>query len=126
MNPPSITMTASRCAPDTAHGRHVFEIAGYSLTKGIGAGNFIQSTPTTGASSTTPTGSTPTTTTYTITTPDPMTTMACAGQWGFGMFKLRSDLERSVFPREDRLVIQCDISVVTGMAVVSSRSEPVL
>ncbi|CAL5011272.1 unnamed protein product [Urochloa decumbens] len=44
INPPSITTTASRCAPEKARGRHLFEIAGYSLTKGIGADKFIQST----------------------------------------------------------------------------------
>ncbi|CAL5011203.1 unnamed protein product [Urochloa decumbens] len=40
---PIETTTGSRCAPATARGRHVFEIAGYSLHKGLGAGKFIQS-----------------------------------------------------------------------------------
>ncbi|KAL6659228.1 hypothetical protein ACP70R_003268 [Stipagrostis hirtigluma subsp. patula] len=36
--------TASICAPETARGRHLFEIRGYSLHKGLGSGKFIQST----------------------------------------------------------------------------------
>ncbi|KAL6659236.1 hypothetical protein ACP70R_003276 [Stipagrostis hirtigluma subsp. patula] len=39
----AITTTASRCAPDTARGRHVFEIAGYSLHRGHGDGHSIES-----------------------------------------------------------------------------------
>jgi speckle-type POZ protein len=39
----SIETTGSRCAPQTAQGRHVFEIAGYSLQKGLGVGKFVQS-----------------------------------------------------------------------------------
>ncbi|KAL6659091.1 hypothetical protein ACP70R_003131 [Stipagrostis hirtigluma subsp. patula] len=35
--------TASRCTPETARGTHTFEIVGYSLHKGLGAGNFIRS-----------------------------------------------------------------------------------
>ncbi|KAJ1267837.1 hypothetical protein BS78_07G088600 [Paspalum vaginatum] len=38
-----IETTGSRCAPQTARGRHVFEIAGYSLQKGVGPGKFIKS-----------------------------------------------------------------------------------
>ncbi|KAL6659089.1 hypothetical protein ACP70R_003129 [Stipagrostis hirtigluma subsp. patula] len=35
--------TASRCTPEIARGKHTFEIVGYSLHKGLGAGNFIRS-----------------------------------------------------------------------------------
>ncbi|KAL6659237.1 hypothetical protein ACP70R_003277 [Stipagrostis hirtigluma subsp. patula] len=38
-----ITATASRWSPETARGRHVFEIPRYSLLKGIGNSNFIES-----------------------------------------------------------------------------------
>ncbi|KAL6659235.1 hypothetical protein ACP70R_003275 [Stipagrostis hirtigluma subsp. patula] len=38
-----ITTTASRFTPETARGRHVFEIAGHGLLKGLGSGNFIRS-----------------------------------------------------------------------------------
>ncbi|CAL5011202.1 unnamed protein product [Urochloa decumbens] len=38
-----ITTTASRWSPETARGRHVFEVTGYSLLKGLGAGKFIRS-----------------------------------------------------------------------------------
>ncbi|CAL5011201.1 unnamed protein product [Urochloa decumbens] len=37
------TKTASRCTPQTARGTHTFEIEGYSLHKGLGAGKFIRS-----------------------------------------------------------------------------------
>ncbi|CAL5011266.1 unnamed protein product [Urochloa decumbens] len=37
------TRTASRSTPATARGTHAFEITGYSLHKGVGAGNFIRS-----------------------------------------------------------------------------------
>nr|CAB3482497.1 unnamed protein product [Digitaria exilis] len=33
----------SRSTPETSRGRHVFEIDGYSLSKGLGVGKFIQS-----------------------------------------------------------------------------------
>ncbi|OEL33331.1 BTB/POZ and MATH domain-containing protein 2, partial [Dichanthelium oligosanthes] len=35
--------TASTCAPETARGTHVLKIVGYSLHKGLGAGNYIRS-----------------------------------------------------------------------------------
>lgn len=35
--------TESTCAPKAARGRHLFNVAGYSLLKGLGAGNFIRS-----------------------------------------------------------------------------------
>ncbi|CAO2189231.1 unnamed protein product [Urochloa humidicola] len=37
------TKTASRCTTQTAQGTHAFEIEGYSLHKGLGAGKFIRS-----------------------------------------------------------------------------------
>nr|CAB3480463.1 unnamed protein product [Digitaria exilis] len=40
---PAVTTTRSRSTPETARGRHVFEIAGYSLSKGIGVGKFVRS-----------------------------------------------------------------------------------
>lgn len=40
---PEVTTTASRCAVETALGTHTFEIADYSMHKGMGAGNFIRS-----------------------------------------------------------------------------------
>ncbi|KAF7104536.1 hypothetical protein CFC21_105428 [Triticum aestivum] len=39
----SLTRTASTCAPETAHGSHVFKIDGYSLHRGFGVGKFIRS-----------------------------------------------------------------------------------
>ncbi|CAL5007394.1 unnamed protein product [Urochloa decumbens] len=170
INPPSITTTASRCAPEKARGRHLFEIAGYSLTKGIGAGKFIQSTTFSVGGydwciQYYPDGEEKENDKTYISVylalvsegtagvralcdlrlvdqqeSDQSSPVACSwsgtkwprlfsgagSTWGFGRFKLRSDLERSVFLQDDRLVIQCDISVVMGMAVVSSRSEPVL
>ncbi|PVH36463.1 hypothetical protein PAHAL_6G077800 [Panicum hallii] len=41
--PRPATRTASRCTPRTARGTHAFEIAGYSLHRGLGVGNFIRS-----------------------------------------------------------------------------------
>jgi len=41
--PRPATRTASRCTPRTARGTHAFEIAGYSLHRGLGAGSFIRS-----------------------------------------------------------------------------------
>jgi hypothetical protein len=38
-----VTTTLSRCTPVTVAGRHMFEIAGYSLVKGLSAGNFVES-----------------------------------------------------------------------------------
>ncbi|KAL6659230.1 hypothetical protein ACP70R_003270 [Stipagrostis hirtigluma subsp. patula] len=38
-----VPTTVSRCSPEKTQGRHVFEIAGYSLLKGLGVGNFVQS-----------------------------------------------------------------------------------
>ncbi|CAL4935526.1 unnamed protein product [Urochloa decumbens] len=38
-----VETTESTCAPKTARGRHVFRVTGYSLLKGLGAGNFIRS-----------------------------------------------------------------------------------
>lgn len=37
------TRTTSRCTPQTSRGTHAFEIAGYSLQRGLGAGHFIRS-----------------------------------------------------------------------------------
>ncbi|KAL6659090.1 hypothetical protein ACP70R_003130 [Stipagrostis hirtigluma subsp. patula] len=37
------TRTASRCTAESARGTHAFEIAGYSLHRGIGAGRFLRS-----------------------------------------------------------------------------------
>ncbi|KAL6843293.1 hypothetical protein ACP4OV_027006 [Aristida adscensionis] len=41
--PRPASRTASTCVPQTARGTHVFEVAGYSLHRGVGAGNFIRS-----------------------------------------------------------------------------------
>ncbi|GJN00860.1 hypothetical protein PR202_ga18081 [Eleusine coracana subsp. coracana] len=38
------TRTASTCTPQAARGTHTFKITGYSLLKGLGAGNCIRST----------------------------------------------------------------------------------
>ncbi|KAF8655405.1 hypothetical protein HU200_061147 [Digitaria exilis] len=35
--------TTSRCSPQTARGTHAFEVAGYSLHRGLGSGHFIRS-----------------------------------------------------------------------------------
>ncbi|CAM0909176.1 unnamed protein product [Alopecurus aequalis] len=37
------TRTASTCAPETAHGTHLFKIDGYSMYKGLGVGKWIKS-----------------------------------------------------------------------------------
>ncbi|KAM0930428.1 hypothetical protein ACQ4PT_001111 [Festuca glaucescens] len=37
------TMTASTCAPEKAHGTHLFKIDGYSLYRGLGVGECINS-----------------------------------------------------------------------------------
>ncbi|CAO2206201.1 unnamed protein product [Urochloa humidicola] len=37
------TITASRCTPRTARGTHAFEVAGYSLLRGLGVNNFLRS-----------------------------------------------------------------------------------
>ncbi|KAG2577599.1 hypothetical protein PVAP13_6NG198200, partial [Panicum virgatum] len=41
--PRPATRTASRCTPRTARGTQAFEIAAYSLHRGLGVGNFIRS-----------------------------------------------------------------------------------
>jgi speckle-type POZ protein len=41
--PRPTTRTASRCTPQIARGTHTFDIAEYSLHRGLGAGNFIRS-----------------------------------------------------------------------------------
>ncbi|CAO2189080.1 unnamed protein product [Urochloa humidicola] len=41
--PITTTTTASSCTPQTARGRHVFKVAGYSLLKGLSAGKFVRS-----------------------------------------------------------------------------------
>ncbi|KAL6843288.1 hypothetical protein ACP4OV_027001 [Aristida adscensionis] len=41
--PKTTTSTVSSCTPRTVRGTHVFEIDGYSLHKGVGAGNYISS-----------------------------------------------------------------------------------
>ncbi|CAO2189216.1 unnamed protein product [Urochloa humidicola] len=38
-----ITTTRSSCTPETARGRHVFTVGGYSLLKGLGVGRFVRS-----------------------------------------------------------------------------------
>ncbi|KAL6659225.1 hypothetical protein ACP70R_003265 [Stipagrostis hirtigluma subsp. patula] len=40
---PPIPMTASTCTLEMPRGRHVFKIAGYSLLKGLGVGEFVRS-----------------------------------------------------------------------------------
>ncbi|KAL6843189.1 hypothetical protein ACP4OV_026902 [Aristida adscensionis] len=40
---PGSSKTASRCTTEGVQGKHVFEIVGYSLKKGIGVGKFFQS-----------------------------------------------------------------------------------
>jgi speckle-type POZ protein len=37
------TRTASRCTPRTSRGTHAFEVAGYSLHRGLGVNNFVRS-----------------------------------------------------------------------------------
>ena len=39
----ALTMTASTCAPETAHGSHLFKIEGYSMYRGLGVGKYINS-----------------------------------------------------------------------------------
>ena len=39
----ALTMTASTCAPKTAHGSHLFKIEGYSMYRGLGVGKYINS-----------------------------------------------------------------------------------
>ncbi|RCV29512.1 hypothetical protein SETIT_6G019700v2 [Setaria italica] len=41
--PPPAAATTSTCTPQTARGRHVFQIEGYTLHRGLGVGKFIQS-----------------------------------------------------------------------------------
>jgi speckle-type POZ protein len=41
--PPLPEETTSTCTPQTARGRHVFQIEGYTLHRGFGVGKFIQS-----------------------------------------------------------------------------------
>jgi speckle-type POZ protein len=152
--------TASRCVPETDRCTHVFEIGGYSLLKGLGAGVCVQSaTFTVGGHDWCvqyfPDGETGEEfrdyiSVYLelmskehgevraacsfrlvnqvnglpeedegITAEEPTLFMGEQTSWGFGEFKKKSSLEASPYLRDDRLVIECDVTVVTGTPVSS-------
>ncbi|OEL30662.1 BTB/POZ and MATH domain-containing protein 6 [Dichanthelium oligosanthes] len=171
----------SRCTPETARGRHVFEIAGYSLVRGLGIGNYIRSGTFSvggydwciqyypdGNSEDSDSNDWDTQSDeedddadndegyisvfLTLLSKDARQVRALCdlrlvnpatglspvmcysnkkasgfsgegSTWGSGKFKLRSELEASEYLRDDCLMIQCDLSVITGMPV--SQSEPI-
>ncbi|CAL5007382.1 unnamed protein product [Urochloa decumbens] len=154
--------TVSRCIPETDRCTHVFDIAGYSLLKGLGAGKFIRSgTFAAGGREWCirykPDGETGEEDDgYVAVSLELMTrksaevralfsfglvdhatglpSSVCTCQaplvfkdahdsWGFREFKKRSELEASDYIKDDRLVIECDVTVILGTPV--SKSETV-
>ncbi|TVU42457.1 hypothetical protein EJB05_08864, partial [Eragrostis curvula] len=173
-----ITTTTSRCAPETAQGRHVFEIAGYSLLRGLGVGQCVQSANFSVGGydwciQFYPDGKSEDDDDYyryssdsdgdgsdddynddeghvsvfvTLMSKDANVRALCdlslvhpclppltrsgkkkpklfngeGSSWGFGKFKQRCDLEGSDYLEDDRLLIQCDVKVITGTPVLQS------
>ncbi|EES14743.1 BTB/POZ and MATH domain-containing protein 1 [Sorghum bicolor] len=155
--------TVSRCIPETDQCTQVFDISGYSLLKGLGAGKFVESAafvaggrdwcirffpdghagedlkdyvavylalvtnsaearalfefrlvnPATGGSSSV----------YTCKTPMSFKAGGNQGAWGCRKLKKRSELEESVYLQNDRLVIQCDVTVIVGPPVITSEAD---
>ncbi|KAL6659227.1 hypothetical protein ACP70R_003267 [Stipagrostis hirtigluma subsp. patula] len=154
-----VTTTASRCTPEAVRGRHFFEVAGYSLHKGLGAGKFIRSAVFSVGGydwciRCCPDGDFGEdngdyiSVFLVLMTKDAevralydfrlvnlvngMSPWACCSappasvfsdvspSWGHPKFKKRSSLESSLYLRDDRLVIQCDVTVITGTQVSQS------
>ncbi|KAL6843279.1 hypothetical protein ACP4OV_026992 [Aristida adscensionis] len=157
-----IATTASSCTPETVRGRHLFEIGGYSLHKGLGAGKFIQSATfsvggydwcvrycpdgdsgvdnvdyvsvflalltknaevkllydlkllnqVTGFSSTI----------LSVHKPEVFISTSSLCSRGYKKFMKRSTLEASPYLRDDRLVIECDVTVIVGKPVSQSKA----
>jgi speckle-type POZ protein len=159
---------ASRCTPATARATLAFEIVGYSLHKGMGTGEFIQSTPfsvggydwciryypdgdsdnehedyvsvflvilsegaearalydlrlvdhASGRSSSVESR---------LQAPTVFSFLD-AGEnhsaWGAPAFMKRSELEGSAYLRDDRLVIECDLTVINEPLVVDTATVP--
>ncbi|GJN36894.1 hypothetical protein PR202_gb25831 [Eleusine coracana subsp. coracana] len=149
----STTTTASRCMPKMARVKHIFEVTGYSLLKGIGVCESIESAPFTVGGydwyiSYCPDGDdgyedyasiflvlmTETTTKvrvlyeFRLLNPDTgLSSSVRASSYVFSVecsntdtadFMRRSELEAS-FLRDDRLVIECDLTVILGASSVS-------
>uniref|UniRef100_A0A0A9H1A1 MATH domain-containing protein n=1 Tax=Arundo donax TaxID=35708 RepID=A0A0A9H1A1_ARUDO len=149
-----IPTTASTCTPQTARGRHLFEITGYSLLKGLGVGDYIESDAFTVGGhdwciSYSPNGdeeyqeyasvflmlqsetSTMVTALYHLRLLDPATGVSSSvhtdtrvfndknPSCGAVDFMERSKLEAS-YLRDDRLVIECNVTVIMGTAVCKS------
>ncbi|XP_037424992.1 BTB/POZ and MATH domain-containing protein 1-like [Triticum dicoccoides] len=150
---------ASRCTPVMARATLVFDIVGYSLHKGMGAGKFIRSPRTsvggyewciryypdgdegedhvsvylellskgararalfdlrllnqaTGLS---------TSVTSCLKSPrvfDSVDTIKNKYAWGVHSFKKKSELENSPYLRDDHLIIECDLSVISNVPLV--------
>ncbi|RLN05501.1 hypothetical protein C2845_PM13G06900 [Panicum miliaceum] len=136
--------TTSTCTPQTARGRHVFQIDGYSLHRGVG--EFVQSAAfTVGGYSWLVTRNAKARALYEIrlvgrttgsSSPAPAprtsgrrlfdTTNSGEAVWGRILFMKASELEASAaeFLRGDRLVIECDVTVI-GEPLVTEAAKPV-
>ncbi|KAL6659086.1 hypothetical protein ACP70R_003126 [Stipagrostis hirtigluma subsp. patula] len=155
----AVETTESTCTTKAVRGTHVFKIDGYSLHKGIGAGNFIRSaTFTVGGHRWCvrfyPDGdgredsadcvsvhlerrskgtdvraffgfrlTKKVTGLSFLESNTPMVFKNTKLSCGYKRFMKRTDLEASQFLQKDRLVIVCDVAVITGTSV--SESEPV-
>ncbi|PAN34247.1 hypothetical protein PAHAL_6G077300 [Panicum hallii] len=160
--------TASRCVPETDRCTHVFEIAGYSLLKGLGAGECVRSaTFTVGGHDWCvqycPDGETGEEYKDYISVYLELVSQqhgevraACSFRlinqatglsededededvevmaepnmyrgeqtsWGCGKFKKKSWLQASPYLRNDRLLIECNVTVVMGTTTVSSKCD---
>jgi speckle-type POZ protein len=144
----------SRCSPATARATLAFEIVGYSLHKGMGAGKFINSSPASvggyewciryypdGETSVEADGhisvfvelltkgakvralydlrlvnlasGLSSSVASCLKSPEVFSNLGNKFAWGSGNFKKRSELEQSDYLRDDRLIIECDLTVVT-------------
>ncbi|CAM0903846.1 unnamed protein product [Alopecurus aequalis] len=54
---------------------------------------------------------------------DPLNTIQNPRAWGINIFKKRSELEQSAYLRDDRLVIECDLTVVKEPLVAETTVE---
>ncbi|KAL6842306.1 hypothetical protein ACP4OV_027954 [Aristida adscensionis] len=142
------TQTASTCTPRTARGTHVFEVAGFSLLRGLGAGKFVSS-PAFAVGGHTwcvryyPDGDGSGDAAYDLGPIDPITgaspsvlrkrrapvvfdTVGASTRaygWGTNKFMKTTDLEASVFLHDDRLAIKCDVTVIKEAHVVLETSR---
>ncbi|KAG2582551.1 hypothetical protein PVAP13_6KG199100 [Panicum virgatum] len=138
-----IEVTSSRSAPQTARGRHVFEIAGYSLQKDgdLGVGKFIKSAAFAVGGHYWRIRFYPDvlvgedkeyvavfleriseTAEVVAIVKKPRVFTTLQPTWGFQKFMKKSELEGRPFLLRDRLVLECCVTVIMGAPVSESRT----